>query len=1021
MDKKEIKNILNQKYERANFQNLTQLVFKKCDYFSIPKSIETKNDKVQNFLQLGNIELSDGKRLAILELKLKKEINISKNRVELRNLTAKFIDQVTNHGVLVIFDNDGGDYRLTFSTKYSEIDNEGNLIEHENNPKRYSYLLGENESCFTASERLSILESRKLLTIENVIDAFSVEKVTDQFFEEYKKLSQNLEEDITALRNNIKKINDIFLKNYITEINFAKKLLGQIVFLYFIQKKGWLGIKKNKEGKFLKWGEGSKSFFKDLFEKKYCNYNNFFNDVLEPLFYNGFAVDLSESYYAELDCKIPFLNGGLFEPIKGYNWQETNIAINNNIIRNIIEVFDRYNFTVNEESNIEKEVAVDPEMLGKVFEKLLPDNLQADNGVYYTPREVVSYICKESLSANISSNFHDTLTFKELKFFFDYIEDLDLDNENISLIINDKKNQNILINKKKIEKYLSNIKICDPAVGSGAFPVSIMNLIVKVRIILNYTKDFQIEKNLYKYKKEFLQNSIYCVDIDSAAVEIAKLRLWLSLIVDENNFDKIDPLPNLDYKIMQGNSLISEVLGFDLDINNIGLTKDLFDDSSNLEEKIVNLQNLQQSYFEAKHYKNKKNKKDEVENLIKEIFQILLEKFYKLNNKDKKSFQEIQQSLDGKIDKKFFLWKIYYQNIFKKFNGFDIVIGNPPYGAKIDESEKMIIKKHFDTSISNKDLKGSLNSFSLFTELGFKLLNDNGTLNYILPIAITCNDSCEKLHQLLMNNCNFIKMSSYAVRPQPVFENAYVNTSIFMFNKSKNYEKKILATKMYRKKNNLSLKSIINNHKFVDIKNISHPGRFPKIGDEIEKKIFTKIMNINSKIKDFYIKDDNSELIKTEIGKIYYRSAGGRYFKLFTNFSTDSSAEKILFFNKKYFNSIGAILSSNLFFWYYQIISDNLNLKLSDILNFPLPNLAKKDLDNLTKIYSEYLIDIKKNSNIRVSTKDNFYKTEEFIEFKIGKSKRYIDEIDNIISEYYFLNKQELNFIKSYEIEYRLS
>ena len=156
MNRNEIKELLNQKYDRTNFKQLTQSIFSKCDYFNSPKSIDTNNDKVLDFLQLGSINLLDGKNLAIFELKLRKDTNIYKNKVELRNVTTKYIDQATNHGVFVVYDNQGDDYRLTFATKYTEIDDHGNIIKKETESKRYSYLLGKNESCITPSERLKI-------------------------------------------------------------------------------------------------------------------------------------------------------------------------------------------------------------------------------------------------------------------------------------------------------------------------------------------------------------------------------------------------------------------------------------------------------------------------------------------------------------------------------------------------------------------------------------------------------------------------------------------------------------------------------------------------------------------------------------------------------------------------------------------------------------------------------------------------------------------------------------------------
>jgi len=434
MDKKEIKNILNQKYERTNFQNLTQSIFKKCNYFTTPKIIETNNNKVLNFFQLGNIELADGKNLAIFELKLRKDTNIYKNKVELRNLTTKYIDQVTNHGVFVVFDNQGSDYRLTFSSKYSELDSHGSFKKIETSPKRYTYLLGENESCSTPAERLSILDNNNEIKIEDIIDAFNTEKVTKEFFDKYKNLYFDLAEDIKEFKNSKTKLNQS-----INEFDFSKKLLGQIIFIYFLQKKGLIGLKKKEDGTFQKWGEGPKDFLRQLFDKKYCKYNNFYDEVLEPLFFEGLSSSRKDDYFYILDCKIPFLNGGLFE--KFYNWTSKQTIIKNETILKILDTFDQYNFTIQEEDPQDREVAIDPEMLGKIFESLIEVSERKKEGIYYTPREIVNFMCKSSL----------------LKYLIDELKNkgTELDSESLNNILDKEKDLDLtqinLLKKKKNE------------------------------------------------------------------------------------------------------------------------------------------------------------------------------------------------------------------------------------------------------------------------------------------------------------------------------------------------------------------------------------------------------------------------------------------------------------------------------------------------------------------------------------------------------------------------------------------
>ena len=343
---------------------------------------------------------------------------------------------------------------------------------------------------------------------------------------------------------------------------------------------------------------------------------------------------------------------------------------------------------------------------------------------------------------------------------------------------------------------------------------------------------------------------------------------------------------------------------------------------------------------------------------------------------------------------------------------FSIIIGNPPYGATYPETDKKYFKEHYKSAKTISGVqKGSLDTYTLFIEQGFELLKTNGNLSYIVPISITSSDSMTGVHNLLENSCSLIKVSSYAVRPQPVFENAVVNTSILFFKKDEQQNKKILATKMYRKNKNFNLQHL-NNLQFIDVKDVKLIGRYPKISFEMEKIILKKIFSQEKNIGD---------LIKEKGNPIWYRFAGGRYFKVITNYATNSSAERVIYFDKKNANSIGAVLSSNLYFWFYQIFSDNLNLKQYEIDSFGVPNLNDEIIQDLEKLYSDYLIDIEKNANIRTTSGKSSYNVSEFKEYKIGKSKHIIDKIDDLICPLYGLTQEETDFIKNYEIEFRLS
>ncbi len=222
-------------------------------------------------------------------------------------------------------------------------------------------------------------------TIEDLIQAFDIEKVSKEFFDKYKNLYLKMHSELQRLCDADEIVRLDFEKHNVSIDDFAKKTLGQLVFLYFIQKKGWLGVDKDKD-----WGSGDRKFLRNLFEGRYGKYNNFFNDILEHLFYEALASDRGKgAWFDRLNCRIPFLNG--------YEYQKTDLTIDNNLFKEIFDTFDLYNFTVKEDEPLEKEVAIDPEMLGKVFENLLPENIRKGNGAFYTPRGIVHYMCRESL------------------------------------------------------------------------------------------------------------------------------------------------------------------------------------------------------------------------------------------------------------------------------------------------------------------------------------------------------------------------------------------------------------------------------------------------------------------------------------------------------------------------------------------------------------------------------------------------------------------------------------------------
>jgi len=559
MTQPQIQDIFNQRYNQAKWKQFLGETFANAQLFSTPETLTGIDINVASQVQkLGYILLDENgieRQIGVYEVTLAPDIILERNRVGLINLLRKYWQNI-DAAFIAYHRPESANWRFSYVSELTGYDAEGESIKIKTEPKRYTYLLGEGESIRTAVERFErIIKKGSKVTLDDVKESFSVEKLSKTFFDEYKKhydiFCQYMVSEPgiyqTIFNGDEKAIRD-----------FNKKLLGRIVFLYFIQKKGWLGVPKNES-----WGKGDHNFLTNQFES-FAHPELFYQDFLSVLFFDTLNTkrpdDLIE-LVAGKPCRIPFLNGGLFEE---ENKNHRNLIFDTNLFKNLFNFFDQYNFTIYEDDPNDHTVAVDPEMLGHIFENLLEDN--KDKGAYYTPKEIVHYMCQESLIEYLTTWFENQ--------GYDIINDVGFDK-----FSNNKQIDRILIEKllkknlddqdqKLIKQYsaefnnaLDRVKICDPAIGSGAFPMGLLHEIFTAKQTLHIfefgnTTNF----NASGVKLNIIQNSIYGVDIERGAVDIARLRFWLSLIVDE---PEPKALPNLDYKIVVGNSLVSK-LGDDI-------------------------------------------------------------------------------------------------------------------------------------------------------------------------------------------------------------------------------------------------------------------------------------------------------------------------------------------------------------------------------------------------------------------------------------------------------------------------
>lgn len=844
-----IKRTLQSSFNKEQFLNFTKNLLNHIDeskafhaHGYVKEQFKKTTNIIKTYERLGTYTDPNTKKIDVLVVYLAKDNSIDRARTTLRNFAADYLKQRDQKdAALVAFVSPNmDDWRFSLirmDYKFEEGKNGKIKVKEKFTPaRRWSFLVGANESSHTAQSRLApILEDdENKLTLEQLEDAFNIEKVTKEFFEKYRELFLRLKDNLDEMVKHDAKIKADFTEKDVDTVDFAKKLLGQIVFLYFLQKKGWFGV-----GRDANWGTGPKDFLRQLFEGKHSTYKNFFNEILEPMFYEALARERDDDYYGRFNCKIPFLNGGLFDPIGNYDWVHTDINLDNELFSNsqptkqgdigdgILDVFDRYNFTVREDEPLEKEVAVDPEMLGKVFENLLEVKDRKSKGTYYTPREIVHYMCEQSLRNYLAS---ETGTDKDT---FDHL--IQLEQLMAQKLPRDGKLKAVAMwegEVKKIEEALDNIKIVDPACGSGAFLVGMMQEIVELRKIIRlFFKTSELTD--YEFKSAIIQNNLYGVDIDPGAVEIAKLRLWLSLVVDENDIKQIKPLPNLDYKIMQGNSLLEEFEGIKLFDESI-IPQDHTDHELQIVQANEKINALQREYIklhsnnelpkqkgqlikqrikdQQKLIQSLQNNPEQVTavDLFNQIDEIkakwdeltgLHKKIVSESNRQAKKkmldrateleWEFIEASLrhDGKSEsikkmaqfkkrntKPFFLWHLHFADTFQEKGGFDVVIANPPYinsrdMAKGDQSEtRKTIQKNYAWT------KGSWDIYIAFFELGFRLLNKHAALTFITPDKWIAKPFGQELRKASLKYTTAILKAG-----REIFEDAKVDSIVSSF------------------------------------------------------------------------------------------------------------------------------------------------------------------------------------------------------------------------------------------------
>ncbi len=901
----ETANILQQAYNRTHWNTFLHSIFAdKYEAVINPFRENVNNNISKSAFRLGEIKLNSGETIAVYDIELKDSIQIAQNKVAIRNLLKqswKYYDGA----FIASYKTNETDWRFSFLSETKEWTENGNYETIKTQAKRYTYLLGENQSCRTASERFSLL-TKEEKTLPNIIKAFSVETLTKQFYGELFDWYQwaTAEHSGVTFPNNVVTAEDD-REQIDTKII---RLITRLMFVWFIKQSDLIPDKIFDV-------ESLKNMIKD-FDPLSQTSGNYYNAILQNLFFatlNRAVIDeegnhrafaksstkdvktlyryaelfsISEDEVVNLFSEVPFLNGGLFECLdktktidgveSAYNYdgfsrndktfadgRYRNRAFVPNILffepeKGLLSILKRYNFTIEENTPQEQQVALDPELLGKVFENLLgaynpetKETARNQSGSFYTPREIVDYMADEALitylgdTAIIRALFHEESLPEKL--------------------------QNNQEEKDRICRKLKEVKILDPACGSGAFPMGILNRIVEILQKLSGKND---ENSIYNEKLQIIENCIFGIDIQNIATQISKLRFFISLICHckkdsgKPNFG-IPTLPNLETKFVSANSLIGikqQDAGV-LDLND-GTLKQMRDQ----------LQDIRHNHFKAKSSNEKISLRKKDEKLRAEIEQYILlqteEPNYERVSEWEKEIEKLQKELKPYLQPKMVddtsqsqqtslfgddnpkslfqkdanepkrkeligrmkvieeqiakekkkqklpefenairqlaAWNPYDQNSVSSFfdpewmfgikEGFDIVIGNPPY-IPLENNGGALSKlyKPCGYKFLEKQNKGDI--YCLFYERGWQLLKPNGVLCYITSNKWMRAGYGEAIRKFFVEYTNPEKLIDFA--GVKVFESATVDTNILLMTKGENQNKTICAITNKNNKNGI--------------------------------------------------------------------------------------------------------------------------------------------------------------------------------------------------------------------------
>lgn len=827
----------------------------------------------------------------------------------------------------------------------------------------------------------------------------TTDKITRKFYDNFKGIHEKLTKAI-------KGIADEHDRKW-----YATTLLNRIMFIFFLQKNHVL----QDDTEFLL------TKFNDVKKKK----KDYYQDFLLPLFFKGFAkkdTDADKKEFVAEYGHVKYLNGGLFYPnkielkyatlieekhegIKITIPDATNpqITISPSVLNEVITFLNGYTWYLdNRPTKDEREI--NPDVLGYIFEKYIN---QKDLGAYYTKEDITEYISKNTI----------------IPFIFDKLRNNGFEAPDpTSLIIN---NDDIITiaddfitncNDYKTLKFLYKdilqpLSVLDPSVGSGAFLFAALNILLPVyQSTTARLKSFKgkvnddwltaLLQNLsghpeeYYLTKQIILNNLYGVDIVEEGVEICKLRLFLQLASHLADITAIEPLPDIDFNIYAGNSLVGGLSWADLQGN---YAMSLFTKDSKKLDHDVLLKDIDALKNEKKQYKGMQADENADEKLLKK-------------QKDKIQFFEnkINNAIDIGIENPFH-WFVEYAEIIER-GGFDVIIGNPPY---VEYSK---VKSEYQ--VNGFETLSCGNIYTFFIERTLRIINKGGRWGKIVPMSISCTQRMVSVNRLIKSKG--FAISFFGWRPSKLFDGsdkANLSISILLSTNDKN-----VYTTTYNKWASDERPQLFKKLRYLKQEKQKYDFIIPKINSQIEKGIYSKLFSLPTLAIKATDKKANY--------KVYYRNTGGLYWKIFTDFQPEfykndlresSSRETHLYFNSEPDLYVAlALLWSNFYWWWYVINSNGRDNNPFDLKSIPITEelFDTKKNTSLVKLGKELMVSLNENSfyDERKHGSDHT----RFQKFKPQASKKIIDNIDKLLSSYYGFSENETTFLINYDLKYRM-